>query len=355
MRSAPVLAAPTLDAAAPVATTGQLRAVLARTLRRSRPRARIVDLERAPGAYGSSWWLEDITIRLDDGTRLALVFKDLGREANGSGASWVKPARATDPTREAWVYRTLLPGMRLGAPNLWASVTDRRAGRHWLFLERVSGVPLAQVGDRAIWRWVAGWLGRFHATAPVPIPGRGPLLRHDRDYHRGWLARALAAAEADLRDGPTDRAAARAKLERLRALASVHERAVELAMAMVPTLIHGEFYPSNILVDRRRPTRAIHPVDWEMAALGPPMMDLAALLSGRWSPDERRGMVTAYRDGATVAGASCAPIDEFMRGLSACRLLLAVQWQGWARSWEPPEGHKNDWLEEAERCAEELR
>jgi Ser/Thr protein kinase RdoA (MazF antagonist) len=338
----------------PLATTGQLRDVLAQTLSRSRPRARIVDLERAPGAYGSSWWLEDITVQLDDGSRLALVFTDLGREANGSGARWVKPARATDPAREGWVYRTLLRRMRLGTPTLWAAVTDPAAGRHWLILERVNGVPLAQVGDRAIWRWVADWLGRFHATAPVPLPGTGPLLRHDHEYHRGWMARALSAAEEDARGGP-DRAAAQVKLARLRAIAPTHERAVDEALAMAATLIHGEFYPSNILVDRRQATRAIHPVDWEMAALGPPLLDLAALLSGRWGPHDRGRMVMAYREGALAAGASLAPLDEFLRGLAACRLLQAIQWQGWARCWEPPEGHRNDWLEEAEQCAEELR
>lgn len=337
----------------PLATTEQLRAVLASTLRRRRPRARILDLERAPGAYGSSWWLEDLVVRLDDGSRFALVFKDLGREATGSGARWVKPARVTDPSREAWVYRTLLPGMRLGAPSLWAAVTDPAAGRHWLFLERVSGVPLVQVGDRAIWHWVARWLGRFHARAPIPCPEAGPLIRHDREYHRGWMSRALVVAEEEARSGVGDRRAALENLARLRALAPMHERAVEVALSMRPTFIHGEFYPSNIVVERRRP-RAIHPVDWEMAALGPPLLDLAALLSGRWGPDDRDGMLMAYRDGTLAAGASCPPLDEFLRGLAACRLLQAVQWQGWARSWEPPEGHRNDWLEEAERCAEEL-
>jgi len=340
---------------APVATTGELRDVLADGLKSRRPRARIVDLERAPGAYGSSWWLEDLTMRLDDGSRLDLVFKDLGREATGSGARWVKPAHATDPGREAWVYRTLLRRMRLGTPDLWAAVTDPAAGRHWLFLERVDGVPLAQVGDQAVWRWVAGWLGRFHSTASLPRVGLGRLLRHDRDYHRGWMARALAAAAEDARGAPAGRDAGHARLVRLQALVMAHEHAIEIALAGGATLIHGEFYPSNIVVDRRRATRAIHPVDWEMAALGPPLLDLAALLSGSWAPHERSRMVAAYREGALAAGATLSPLEPFLRGLAACRLLQAVQWQGWARSWEPPENHRNNWMEEAERCADELR
>jgi aminoglycoside phosphotransferase (APT) family kinase protein len=343
-----------LEPEARVASTDQLRAVLASTLRRNQSRARIVHIERAPGAYGSSWWLEDLTVHLDDGGRLTLVFKDLCREASGSGARTIKPAFVTNPTREAWVYRRLLHGIRTGAPKLWASVTDPTTGRNWLFLERVRGVPLAQVGDRRAWCCVARWLGRFHATAPIPRSAGCPLLRHDREYHRGWMARARSAAEEEARNGPTGRDGAREKLARLRAIAPAHERSLAEALAAGDTLIHGEFYPSNVMVDRRGTTYAIHPVDWESAALGPPLLDLAALLSGHWRPEERDAMEKAYRDGAQVVGARCSRPDEFRRRLAACRLLLAVQWQGWARAWDPPADHRNDWLEEAERCAEEL-
>jgi aminoglycoside phosphotransferase (APT) family kinase protein len=121
------------------------------------------------------------------------------------------------------------------------------------------------------------------------------------------------------------------------------------------TLIHGEFYPSNVLVDQRGTSCSIHPVDWEMAGAGPPLLDLAALLSGRWGPDDRETMQQAYCEGAPEARACFATPDAFRRGLTACRLLFAVQWLGWARGWDPPPDHQNDWLEEAERCAEELR
>jgi hypothetical protein len=66
-------------------------------------------------------------------------------------------------------------------------------------------------------------------------------------------------------------------------------------------------------------------------------------------------MQQAYCEGAPEARACFATPDAFRRGLTACRLLFAVQWLGWARGWDPPPDHQNDWLEEAERCAEELR
>jgi aminoglycoside phosphotransferase (APT) family kinase protein len=164
------------------------------------------------------------------------------------------------------------------------------------------------------------------------------------------LGRALSAAQED-----ADRQDGREKLARLRALAPMHERATEEALATGTLPIHGEFYPSNVLSEESGPTYAIHPVDWEMAALGPPLIDLAALTSGRWGPDDRIAMMRAYREGVRSAGARCSVLDEIVRKAAACRLLLAVQWLGWAAGWPAPADHRNDWLEEAERSAEELR
>jgi hypothetical protein len=324
-----------------VPSTTQLHAALSRAAARNLPGVRIRRIARAPCAYGSSWWLEDITLHLDDETQVTVVFKDLAREAEGSRAHRVKPAFVTDPGREPWTYRTLL-GRAPGPPKLWA------AGRHWLVLERVSGAPLAEVGDKGAWCAAARWLGRFHATAPTPH--RGPLLRHEPTYHRAWLQRALAGAQELARSITTARGVAREKLARLRALVPAHERAIQAALATGPSLIRGEFYPSNVLVEGSAASYAVHPVDWEMSALGPPLLDLAALVSG-WSHQDRAALTRAYREGAGVR--SAPSLDELQRSLAACRLLLAVQWLGWAADWTAPAQHRNDWLEEAERCAEE--
>ena len=344
----------TLDQNAGPATS-QLRAVLSRALERSGSRVRIVDIERSPCPNGSSWWLEEITLDLDDDSRISLVFKDLVRETTGSSARRVKPAFVTDPTREPWVYEHLLIDAIPGPPKLWAAVTDLPAGRHWLFIERVNGAPLAQVGELDAWCAAAEWLGRFHATAPVRRATRGPLLRHDEEYHRRWLARAVRAAHDETRTSDAHLEMAREKHARLRALAPAHVRAIERALAAGSSLIHGEFYASNVLVEQSAATVAVHPVDWEMAAIGPPLLDLAALMSGRWSLDDRGAMATAYLEGARSAGLRARVLEDVLAEVTACQLLLAVQWLGWAVEWTAPADHRNDWLEEAERCARELR
>jgi aminoglycoside phosphotransferase (APT) family kinase protein len=207
------------------------------------------------------------------------------------------------------------------------------------------------VGDRDAWCAAAEWLGRFHATAPVQRALPGPLLRHGKAYHRRWLARAISAALENAQASD----AARARLARLRALASAHERATEAVLTAALSFIHGEFYASNVLIEQTGATFAVHPVDWEMAAIGPPLLDLAALMSGRWGSDDRIAMATAYREGARSAGMHCPALRKLLLDVAACRLLLAVQWLGWAVDWSAPADHRNDWLEEAEQCVGELR
>src|SRR5947209_6646174 len=74
---------------------------------------------------------------------------------------------------------------------------------------------------------------------------------------------------------------------RLPAIAAGFPAVVERLLALPRTLIHNEFYPSNVLIERRREGVRVCPVDWEMAARGPALIDLAALTAGNWNETER--------------------------------------------------------------------
>lgn len=92
----------------------------------------------------------------------------------------------------------------------------------------------------------------------------------------------------------------------------------------------------------------VAPVDWELAAAGPGLTDLAALVSG-WPAADREALAAAY-----AAESGVPPFTP--RDLGFARLQVAIQWLGWAPSeWEPPEGQRHDWLTEALELAEELR
>lgn len=113
-------------------------------------------------------------------------------------------------------------------------------------------------------------------------------------------------------------------------------------------MIHGEFYASNVLIAGDEASLRVAPVDWEMAARGPGLVDLVALTSGDWDEAERSSIVAAYGDVPDVSSFSDRQLD-------LARLHLAVQWLGWApSSWVPPEGQRHDWLGEALALAKKL-
>jgi len=294
-------------------------------------------LRRRPSDYRTSFPLEELEVGLVDGSTLRLAFKQLDWARLDDRGRLAKPAFLHDPAREAAVYASL-SGSVPGLPRYCGAVLEAAAGRHWLFVEWVEGRELYQVGELELWAAAARWLGELHARFRGAGPdGALPLVECDRAYYRRWLDRARGFAEGD-----PDRA------RLLEWLAERYEAVVEGLLSLPPTLLHGEFYASNVLVGEGAEGRRVAPVDWELAARGPGVVDLAALVSGDWDESERARLVAAYREGAGR--------DSFSpRHLDLARLHLAVQWLGWAPpGWVPPEGQRHDWLGEAMELAERL-
>jgi aminoglycoside phosphotransferase (APT) family kinase protein len=284
-------------------------------------------------AYRSTHPLVRLRVRSADAGERWVVRKDLSREA-AVGAE-------RDPRREIDVYRELLSQHDLGAPAYLGSVVEPERGRFWLFLEDVEGTPLWQEGDFAFWFAAAARLAELHERFRDRVEGLpARLLRYDGDRFRRWLdrARKFHALRSERRYGGD--------------VFDDLERSVELATARLealpPTFLHGEYYPSNLLVEagaERRPFERLRLLDWERAGVGPAAIDLAALTAGGWRDDERVAIATAYRD-ALPAGARAAA-DRWLPDLDRFRLLIAVQWMGWRRRWAPPSHQVHDWLDEA--------
>ncbi len=208
--------------------------------------------------------------------------------------------------------------------------------------------------ERGEWKGVRNLLperpaGCFAQKVPDPFPELAPLLVCDETLYRFWMDRALANITA---------AAARGKVSRRRQfqrLADRYESVVQRLSALAVTFIHGEFYASNILVSENGTSpRRICPVDWELAAIGTGLLDLAALTAGSWSEGQRLALVRAYYDALAAEGNLTTSFEKLLEDLDYCRLHLAVQWLGWARNWTPPKDQAQDWLGEALRVAGKL-
>jgi aminoglycoside phosphotransferase (APT) family kinase protein len=299
------------------------------------------EVERRPSPYRTSFPIEELRFELGGRGAVRVGFKQLDWDRLEPAAQLAKPRFLHDPEREPEVYRALLPRAPAGPPEFFGAVLE--ADAHWLFLEWVEGRELFQVGERVLWEEAARWLARFHvALAPERerLRREARLLDHDAAFHRRWIERARELA---------------ADPQPIEWLAARHEGVVEALLAQPRTVVHGEFYASNVLVASdfdpiplgQESDARVAPVDWELAATGSGLTDLAALVSG-WPDEDREAIAAAYaaEPGVPAFG---------RRDLDFARLQVAIQWLGWAPpQWEPPEGQRHDWLGEAVALAEEL-
>jgi aminoglycoside phosphotransferase (APT) family kinase protein len=297
-------------------------------------------VERRPSAYRTSFPIEELRVELEGRGEVRIGCKRLDRAELDPEAQLAKPEFLDDPGREPAVYRALLPQAPPGAPEFFGAALE--GDRHWLFVEWVEGRELFQVGERKLWEDAARWLARLHAALALDLDRHreeARLIEHDADFYRGWIERAGRFAR-----GRGDASAATVAW-----LCERHDQVVEALLAQPRTVLHGEFYASNVLVatPNRDAGLRVAPVDWELAAVGPGLTDLAALVSG-WPPADRAALVAAYGSEPGVPAFTA-------RDLDFARLQVAIQWLGWAPSaWQPPEEKRHDWLGEAIELAEGL-
>ncbi|MDQ4068866.1 MAG: aminoglycoside phosphotransferase family protein [Actinomycetota bacterium] len=298
----------------------------------------VAAIERTPYPYATSFPLEEVVARLEDGRTLHLILKDLTWDRLLGQAATTKPRFLHEPRRCFDVHRRVLAGTGVG-PTFYGAFVDGQRRRYWFLSEKVEGVELWQIGDLATWEAVARWLARFHtrfAGAVDDLARRSRhLLRYDRQLLSVWPARA--------REVSPDLDLAR--------VVSRYGTVVERLAHVPPTLVHGELYPSNVLVHEGDDRVDVWPVDWELAGTGPALLDLAALTSG-WQGPEQAQLVDAYRDELVRSGAP--PGEDFDVVLDCCRMHYALQWLGWSSQWSPPPEHTRDWLSDAIELGERL-
>ena len=267
-----------------------------------------------------------------------LIFKDLSPASLLAEAKNARPLFVYEPLREIEMYRSVLAPRRLGTAKYFASVADEPEVRFWLFLERVPGVELYQVEDTSAWEAVAGHLGSLHEALAGEI-GSGFLPSYDAIWYRRWMKRSRQFHDS----GPAAQA--------LADLEEAHDSAVLKLCELPPTVIHGDFNASNIILSPQAGAMRVCPIDWERAAVGPGLLDLAALTMG-W--DDRRSamLARAYAKNNRIArGLNSAELFHY---LDCARLHLCIQWLGWSSGWAPPKEHRRDWLSEARAAAARL-
>jgi len=134
------------------------------------------------------------------------------------------------------------------------------------------------------------------------------LRTYDCEYYLGWVRRTCDFAGSLHKRFPW--------------LATLCQRSEELLPALTnspSTVIHGEYYPKNILFRRGR----VYPVDWESAAIADGLIDLAVLTEG-WGEDMSRQLEDEYQQARWPEG----PPANFARLIDIARLYVHFRWLG---------------------------
>ena len=285
-------------------------------------------LDRAHNLLASSFLSEIVTCRLDDGSALRLFCKYEG--------SYIRNGRGHrgGVAYEAAVHRHVLLPLLVSTPKYFGAYADMKAGISWLILEYLDRrVSVSESPQPTAIVQAARWIGRFHAANEARLSKAFISVsnRYYAEYYLGWARRTAMFA------GPFH--------HRIPWLTTLCERFGELATCLLtpaPTIIHGEYYPKNILFSGG----VIYPVDWESAVIAIGEIDLANHIEG-WPPEIRRTCELEYQQSRWPKG----PPADFTRTLEAARVYLHFRWLGNGPEWTT---HESDqWGFEPLRSAAE--
>ncbi len=272
-------------------------------------------VRREPAPHVTSFPCEIVRGRFKDGSTVELFCK----YANGNGACSHGQRGGVD--YEIEVYRQVLQSSKVSTPTFYGTYTDRKAGSRWLILEYMKrSMAVGKVSNPAAMRQAVCWSARFHAEQEGRLASRPrpKLTVYDAAYYRGWARRTVRYA-GDWHE----------RFPWLRPLCKRLEKQL-CALAERPrTIIHGEYYPHNILFQRG----AVRPVDWETAAIAPGEIDLATLTDG-WARKVRRELEAEYVRTRWPKG----PPPHFKGTLDLARIYVQLRWLGDQPEWTNEKG-----------------
>lgn len=282
---------PTLDA---------LQSGLTEILRPLEPRV----LERKRAVQVSTHPSEVVTCELSDGSRRKLLIKYSGFERDSFG-------HKGGVRYEAVVYRDVVSRVELSSPKWYGNYDEADSGRTWVILEFIENAQRIQKSMTRL-ADAASWVGRFQRASAALVPA--PVLNsYDGAYYAAWAARTRVLARDSEQKHPW-----------LIPLCDAFEHLASELAAWQPTIIHGEYYPKNILVS----DGIVCPVDWESAAFAAGEVDLASLTEF-WPAKIVMECEAAYVEGRWPDG----PPPHFDRVLGLARLYIHFRWLGVATEW----------------------
>ena len=293
-------------------------------------KGRLKVLKRELSPYSTTFPCEIVTCRLTD-NKTTEVFCKYSADIDYTGFG-----HRGGPAYELTVYREVLRPIGVSVPICYGGEVDPKSGQAWLALEYLpDALGVGKLYRSGAMLAAAGWIGRFHRLTQTRATAGGTawMKAYTRQYYMGWVRRTVKSSSSLLRKHPW--------------LEAVCQRASGLLAPLLDeplSIIHGEYYPHNVLYHRGR----VYPVDWESAAGAAGEIDIAALTED-WSAKMTRSCIAAYQQERWPEG---VPAD-FTRRFLAARLYLCFRWLGDYADWSRYSA-SSDYLRRLRRLGREV-
>ena len=263
-------------------------------------------LEREEAVHVSTFASEIVTCQLGDGTRRRLLLK------RGGTHSVPTYGHRGGVPYEAEIYRSVLASLPASTPSYYAAESDPATGETSLFIDYIDGASRLEFSDPEFIVHAARWIAAFHRLNELRAEDLAHVVhRYDLSYYMGWANRTQQHANGQNFAWLPDV---------VRAFEALAEELVQPPL----TVIHGEYYPKNILVKDGN----IIPVDWESTALAAGEIDLVSLSEG-WPAQDKKDCEAEYRHERWPTGAPAA----FERRLAIAEVYLLFRWLGDRPEW----------------------
>lgn len=284
---------------------------------------RIHKVEGETCVHESSFHGEHLRIRFSNGTSVPVFLKDLNPQNQIAPARKIRNNSLSSSYLELCVYQRILSRVDLGTPQLYFVRWEPARRTYWLFLEDLGDSRLRDSRNFNRWVQAARWSGRFHARTRH-LPAAVTSFLPARDYeHYQRCAESVRSILPDLQ--PRDRRLIEPALHH-------YGRRLEWFAALPRTVIHGQYFPKNIMLRLRSHDQPLAVIDWETAALGPGMYDLISISSGGWTEDARRVMWRAYFDEYHAETGIAREWEDFCEEARETELYHALEWLAWWRN-----------------------
>jgi thiamine kinase-like enzyme len=250
-------------------------------------------------ATSTTFPTEIIECEVDGQKKLVFCKYQNGLDANNHGHRGAVPY-------ESMVYQEIISQTPLSHVPFHGTCSLPGKNEMWMVLDYLENAATASHVKNGMEK-AASWIAKFHRHHQ--FNSNPKLTRYNQAYYYVWLIKMQHAFETLYLKFPW-----------LPTIIEYYKNNIScLFDSPASTVIHGEYYTLNILIQ----DGVVYPVDWESAAIAAGEIDLASLIDG-WDKENTIKFIGLYTSTRWPDGNFS--YDDFIKRLSVAQMYFHFRW-----------------------------